>query len=113
MKIYLYKKNPKGEFTPLFQKIPDFDWCKLMKGSSKMASNIFAKLFLGVSKAVFPQFSQNCPIQPMIVEVKNRTLPYMVVNIFPMGVYKINLLWFHKTKERLLNVTLSGRIFEV
>lgn len=81
------------------------NWCKLMDGTSKQASNYLIKIAVMVIKSKVPELKRQCPIGPIIIDKFNITLDSKVIAMFPNGIYRIIFLWKHKNGEVMLNIS--------
>lgn len=86
------------------------NWCKIMDGTSKFASNFFVKISILLNKSKFPELNQNCPIGPMIMERVNMTVDNKLVAMFPTGIYRFQLTCKYKNGDIMFFISLTIEI---
>ena len=106
----VFRKDSKGEFQEIFKHFPAMNWCKIMDGTSKYASNTMIKVALLLAKSKVPEFYKKCPLGPMIVE-KNSTIENAVISLCPSGVYRIDVVWKYRNNEILLEFVCLLEVF--
>lgn len=95
----IFKKDGKGKFQELFKNLPAMNWCKIMDGTSKYASNFLVKMTILLYKSKIPEFFQPCPFGPMIIEKVNLTLENKLVLMMPIGIYRNTYVFKYKNGE--------------
>ncbi|CAG9806361.1 unnamed protein product [Chironomus riparius] len=102
-KLSVFKKNNDGEFKELFKNLPALNWCKVMDGTSKYASNFLMKIVMVLYKTKFPEFFQRCPFGPMVVEKINMTIENKLIVMMPTGLYRITFTFKYKNGEMMFD----------
>lgn len=94
----------------LFQvfKSPAVDWCKFNKGDIQLVS--FQKVFINAFRKTAPMLFHQCPFEGRHV-FKNVTANKSVVNMIPLGSYKIVINGIDKDNCSIMTVSSTYKIF--
>ena len=87
------------------------NWCKIMDGTSKYASNFFVKISILLNKSKLPELIQKCPLGPLILEKVNMTVDNKLVAMFPTGIYRFTLSCKYKSGEIMFFISLIIELY--
>ena len=107
MTIKFYHKRG-NKYFEIF-KTPLIDWCKMADKRYQGAN--FQKFIMKSLQASVPHFFQKCPFQGKY-SLFNITSSKDVVEIFPLGAFKLTLRVSDLTEKNILTVTFHTDVFK-
>lgn len=106
---HYYIKDSKNKFRELYKNFPEFEWCALMKKSSKFSSNILAKVTIMFMKMILPDFVRPCPVMPRKLEVSNATVPNLLLSMISSADYRVTSIMKYKNGDVFFNSSVILR----
>lgn len=91
-------------------KSPSIDWCKVVEGKSRAMN--FQKLLLKSIQTSAPALIHPCPYEGKY-SVLNISSPKDVVEIIPVGSFKLHIRVSDKIDKNFANFNLSFEVFKV
>lgn len=90
-------------------KTPLIDWCKMIDGRYQAAN--FQKFVMKSLQASVPHFFQKCPYQGQY-SLFNITSPKDVVEIFPLGSFRLSLRVSDLTEKNIATFSFLTDVFK-